>query len=485
MKKFIKHNKNIITLTLAALLTLVVSSCAKFLDVRPKSEIPVGLHFDRESGFKDQLTGVYTKMCGTNMYGREMTFGLVEVLSQNYDLNANNTSFYYASQYNYTESVTKLKVDNIWSDTYNCIANLNVVLDQIDKVDTSIFSGINYRLYKGEALGLRAFLHFDMLRLFAPSYASNPTAPAIPYVTEYAPKITPQTNVGQTLDLIIADLEKAVTLLEVDSLNTATAKYLNTSRRLYFNYFAAQAALARVYMYKGDKVNALKYAEKIIAESEKAENNAFVWTHYTSLETTYEYECNRTYTTEHVFQLKVNKMNDIVKYFFTSLAGNNALSPSDTKADVIYEKTSKGYGNDYRMNKCFQYDGVRKYLSKFWQYENGPHNNIFPIIRKTEAYYIAAEILKNTDKARAIQLLNLVRSHRKLTDYPLPATLTADEVNTEIFKEYRKEFLAEGQLFFYYKRLNLPVIEGAGVTANNSIYVLPMPDNEIEFGQRK
>ena len=63
-------------------------------------------------------------------------------------------------------------------------------------------------------------------------------------------------------------------------------------------------------------------------------------------------------------------------------------------------------------------------------------------------------------------------------------TLTADEIQDEVRKEYRKEFLAEGQMFFYYKRVNADRIEGAGVGAAN-VYVLPMPDNEIEFGERK
>ena len=39
-------------------------------------------------------------------------------------------------------------------------------------------------------------------------------------------------------------------------------------------------------------------------------------------------------------------------------------------------------------------------------------------------------------------------------------------------------------MFFYYKRLNASRIEGAGVNATN-VYVLPMPDMEIEFGERK
>ncbi|MPM41301.1 hypothetical protein SDC9_87951 [bioreactor metagenome] len=243
--------------------------------------------------------------------------------------------------------------------------------------------------------------------------------------------------------------------------------------------------LARVYLYKGDKANALKYAERIIEESQLSVNSALNWTHYTALETTYEYEVNRLFTNEHVFQLRLNKMDEAVKYYFTQSAGLNALSISDEKADVIFEKTSKGYGNDYRLLKTFQFDGATKYYSKFWQYERGPHNNTMPIIRKTEAFYIAAEVLKDTDPVRAIELLNEVRSHRKLEDFPLPETLTPEEINQEIFKEYRKEFLGEGQLFYYYKRLNLPTIIGAGVPANQSVYVIPMPDNEMEFGNRK
>ncbi len=482
MKKLIKYYRLFLFVTPL----LLLSSCEKFLDVRPKSEIPVNLHFDRESGYKDQLTGVYTMMCGEGMYGREMTFGLMEVLSQNYDLNPNNTAYSYASQYNYEETNTKTSIDAIWSKTYNCIANLNVMIEYLKKADTTIFSGNNYNVYMGEALGLRAFLHFDMLRIFAPSYASKPNAPAIPYVTEYAPKITPQSTVSQVLDLIISDLESAVTYLKSDSLYASATRYNFTSRRMYFNYFAAELTLARAYLYKGDSQNALKYANDIVEKSEGEVNTSpFNWTHYTALETTYEYECNRTFTTEHVFQLRINNLADIVKYWFTATAGTNALSPSETKADVIYEKSSKGYGNDYRMNKCFHYDGDKKYLSKFWQYENGPYNYYFPLIRKTEAFYIAAEVLKNSDRERAIELLNIVRSHRKLEDYPLPSTLTPEEIQNEIFKEYRKEFLAEGQLFYYYKRLNLTTIEGAGVTANDNIYVLPMPDNEIEFGHRQ
>ena len=46
-----------------------------------------------------------------------------------------------------------------------------------------LFTGNNYNIIQGEALALRAMLHFDMLRLFGPVYSRNPEATSIPYYT--------------------------------------------------------------------------------------------------------------------------------------------------------------------------------------------------------------------------------------------------------------------------------------------------------------
>ena len=43
-----------------------------------------------------------------------------------------------------------------------------------------LFSGHNYELIRGETLGLRAYLHFDLLRMFAPSFTVGANAAAIP-----------------------------------------------------------------------------------------------------------------------------------------------------------------------------------------------------------------------------------------------------------------------------------------------------------------
>ena len=420
-------------------------------------------------------------MTETSMYGRSLSFGLMSVLSQDYDLKSEST-YRYAAEYNYEETNTKNMIDNIWSSTYNCIANLNIMLKYIDN-DPNIFTDNNYKMYKGEILGLRAFLHLEMLRIFSPSPKANNNAMAVPYVTQYDKVVTKQKTVNETMNLIIADLLEAEKLLkESDSFLNQDLNYtVRWDRRYYFNYYAVVGTLARAYMYKGDTANALTYANMIIEEGEDY-NSDFSWTSNDTMESKYEQQVDRLFSGECLFYLNVKDFNDIVKYHFTSSASNNTFTPSETKAEQIYEK-AMGYGNDYRLHKNFQYDGADKYLWKYHQYENGACTDIVPVLRKSESYYIAAEILKESDPERAIELLNLVREARNLEFAPL-SDLTADQIQEEVGKEYRKEFLAEGQMFFYYKRLDATRIEGASVNAQ-SIYVLPMPDTEIEFGERK
>ena len=474
---------NILNIGKLLLLGIGVSlvSCEDWLDVRPKSEILTDMHFEEESGFRDQLAGVYTAMTETSMYGRSLSFGLMSVLSQDYDLKSEST-YRYAAEYNYEETNTKNMIDNIWSSTYNCIANLNIMLKYIDN-DPNIFTDNNYKMYKGEILGLRAFLHLEMLRIFSPSPKANANAMAVPYVTQYDKVVTKQKTVNETMNLIIADLLEAEKLLkESDSFLNQDLNYtVRWDRRYYFNYYAVVGTLARAYMYKGDTANALTYANMIIEEGEDY-NSDFSWTSNDTMESKYEQQVDRLFSGECLFYLNVKDFNDIVKYHFTSSASNNTFTPSETKAEQIYEK-AMGYGNDYRLHKNFQYDGADKYLWKYHQYENGACTDIVPVLRKSESYYIAAEILKESDPERAIELLNLVREARNLEFAPL-SDLTADQIQEEVGKEYRKEFLAEGQMFFYYKRLDATRIEGASVNAQ-SIYVLPMPDTEIEFGERK
>lgn len=78
--------KNIITrfCGMAICLVLGTTSCQNWLDVSPESEVKYDDLFSTKNGFKDQLTGVYTKMCDEGLYGAHLTYGMVDALGQQY-----------------------------------------------------------------------------------------------------------------------------------------------------------------------------------------------------------------------------------------------------------------------------------------------------------------------------------------------------------------------------------------------------------------
>lgn len=113
-------------------------------------------------------------------------------------------------------------ISDIWLNTYNAIANCNNIIANINNIEPGKFElGEEERdLILGEALGVRAMLHFDMLRLFAPAPATNPSGNYIPYFTIYPSTSEPYLTIDDFLGHVIDDLVKARRLVAPhDSLN--------------------------------------------------------------------------------------------------------------------------------------------------------------------------------------------------------------------------------------------------------------------------
>ena len=69
-------------------------------------------------------------------------------------------------------------INSIWNNMYNAIANVNILLQGIED-HRGILAADEEKIYEGEAYALRAFLHFDLLRLFGKSYVSGAGEKAI------------------------------------------------------------------------------------------------------------------------------------------------------------------------------------------------------------------------------------------------------------------------------------------------------------------
>ena len=144
-----------------------LTSCESWLDETSNSEIREEDHFSTEEGFRQSLIGCYIGMTDESLYGKELSWGMVEMLArqmQPYTTYA-STSNYQIQNYNYKHSTTVSRVEGIWSQAYNVIANANAALAMIDE-KKAVMDPTNYSVFKGEFLAIRAYMHFELIRLF-------------------------------------------------------------------------------------------------------------------------------------------------------------------------------------------------------------------------------------------------------------------------------------------------------------------------------
>jgi hypothetical protein len=107
-----------------------------------------------------------------------------------------------------------------------------------------------------------------------------------------------------------------------------------------------------------------------------------------------------------------------------------------------------------------------------------------PVIRLPEMYLVSAEASIATDPDKSRERVNELRRHREC-DILIPDNVVDPEtLHAEILLEYRREFIAEGVLFYYYKRLDAARVEGVAGDFDKARYLLPRPLEEIEFGNR-
>ncbi|MBR2980757.1 MAG: RagB/SusD family nutrient uptake outer membrane protein [Odoribacter sp.] len=475
--------KTSIYLALIAMLLGFVA-CEDYLDVKPKSQVEADELFSDEGGYEDALWGAYGLMTKTSLYGRELTFGTVDVLAQTYYSTCSGSSTYDEMRmYNYENASVESTFNSIWSGMYNVIANVNNMIRHIVVDDTTKFSANRYNVYLGEAYALRAYLHFDLLRLYAPAYSVNPEAMAIPYITQYTYNPTPSSTVKVVLDSVVSDLTKAANLLSVSDPIVTGEEITNAedlfmlNRHFHMNYYAVKATLARVYMYMGMTTEASTCAKEVI------ESGLFTWTTQDKVAHQDEVEQDRIFSPEHIFALQIENLEDYYQNYLndTKIAGLSLLI-SDSYLDNRFPPATHefDYRRVYSYSTYAQTSTSERYCKKLWQVENGNEDYAkrMPLIRLPEMILIAAE----ADIFDTTIYLNELRAARGITttvDY-----MTDEELMAEIRAEYIREFTCEGQLFYYYKRNNSTTMDGLVGEFNTELYVLPLPEEEIEFGNR-
>lgn len=483
--------------TILPLLSLVVllSGCSDWLNVDPIDKISENQVYSSEQNIQQALNGIYLQMGKNALYGQDLSVSTLELLGQQYasDSETGTTLKYYLLNHVYTTDVVKNKLLSIWSESYSAILNINNFIDNINNVAEGVIGRDRKILLLGEAYGLRAYLHLDLLRLFGPVYQTSPSALSIPYrdrpIIEYSERISAAEVMGKILtdlDVSINYLKddpvitEGVMALPEDSLSSSQKKidkfYRYRNRRM--NYYAASALKVRALMYQGDKESAASLANTLLASS--AIPDKFPWA---SNEDVFRIKKqDRIFSKEVLFGIHSQYMySNWTEMFSPGITVVSALyAPLTQNIETLFE-VSPGQlplCTDWRSKNWLSYSNaeysVTYKLSKstdetdFWYFQ--------PLIRKAELYYALAECegkVSHLDEVRTNRNIKKVEELRP--DYNL---------DNEIQNEFIREMHNEGQIFFFYKRKNLETIPSGSsasvVSMSESKYVAPVPQRELD-----
>ncbi|MBC9931080.1 RagB/SusD family nutrient uptake outer membrane protein [Chitinophaga qingshengii] len=457
------------------------SSCKKWLDVKPRDKVIETTLLENETGFLSALNGVYLNMTDSATYGGQVTMQMVEILGQRYNVGGGH-KYYKIASYQYPDPEIQTLFGNTWGNMYKMVANVNKILSVIDQ-KKEVFTGKHYAWVKGEALALRAMIHFDLFRLFGPVYKLDSTALSLPYYSSFTTNYEDYLRGNVFIGKVLADLDAAEALLTDDLIKDGYTLGNATSdegiawsfRNLRLNYFAVKGLKARVCLYRGDKISALKNATDVITR-------AGAILPFVKLGAVQDARnADRVFAPELLFALQDSRrINKYKSYFDPSLSDAEILTAVQGRLTSEFESNT----NDYRYGNTWLVPGSNlKNYRCFFKYAdventNLRFRNLIPLIRMSEMYFIAAE--SAPDPASGLEYLNAVRRGRGIGDAPATAGITA-----ELLKDYKREFYGEGQMFFYYKRnatASIPGGTGSGtITMGKEKYVLPIPLDESRF----
>ena len=459
-----------------------LTSCNDWLDVELDNKVDDDKLFNTAEGFKEALAGVYSSMSKSSMYGGRLTMEYVDVLAQYYN---SNSTYEYWEDYDYENSGCRSIISGMWNNLYSCISQANCILEWADK-NAGVLSESDRNQIRGEALALRAFLHFDLYRLFAPDVKWAQNAEGIPYNKEFGVSLPPMYSTKEVVQLVINDLLEAEKCLQNDPIQNVVPCMIRTSTSAgdvvdkaakdemdkyvaRMNLYSVKAMLARAYQARGEYVAAVSKAKEVI------DSGKFRLLEATSIDQS-ENMVDLLFSDEHIFSLRNKELSTYTKSIFKETSGGTTALRMEGSYN-LYD----GNQDDFRYSKWYVDFDFIKYVPD----SNSIFTTKVPLIKLSEMYLLIAECTYDTDPDEARRYVNMLRRHR-IRGNQEGAGDWMYLSREDIFKEMRREYIGEGQMWFAHKRNRLNLSGGltGTIEASDDIFVFPLPDAEIESGNR-
>ena len=482
--------------------SLLVSSCGGWLDVRGENIQKEKNQYETYKGFRDALTGCYMTMSDNSIYGKNLTMTHIENLADSWFFNEsfkdNVEPQYSLSFHKYTTDAGRASINSMYAGLFTTISSANVIIKNIAENGGNIGDEKICNMIHGEALAIRAYCQFDVLRMFGQLPKDGTKKVLLPYsYTTSIDEMPSYYDYDAYVANIISDVTTAENLLkESDPIMSSTFSALNNTsnvndiflayRQARLNYWAVRALHARIDMYIGNTAEAHDIALQIINAKNADGSNVISLSGVSDLKAGYNALPN-----ECLFYIS--------KYDVNSYANNDLIGGRSVQGRDFHYLLTNNMLNDlfaslpnstashnrylYLWNRNIKNitSQTTPALKKYWYDESkaSTHNlmtqyQIVPMIRLSEMYLIAMESSNSLEEV--LSLYSTYMSDREFTLYT-PFT-SLDEVKAEIPNEYQREFIGEGQMFYVYKRLAAKKMRWNSEQIKEDDYILPLPSSE-------
>jgi len=450
-----KLSRNIFFVFIA---TIALSSCKKYLERKPIDSVPEVAVFTSMVGLQNAITGAYA---GVSPAVEDEIYQTALVTDEATLPTENNTGrgvIVYRWQY---DAGTGGEASASFRDHYFALNRVNKILDNIAGVPVNdAIEEATKKQIQGEALALRAYCHFELLKSFSTGF--NLGDIGVTYMSTSVIGSPSRNTVGEVITKAKVDLTMALTLLPASfTLNTR------------FTRNAVAALQAEIALYEKDWDGAINFASQAITAVPLATQAQFqlVWKDQSNAEV--------------IWKLKRNVGDARVGDTYFDRTQNKIIYAPSKELRDLYDQV-----NDTRYSAYILDLGGRYTLNK---YRGGDAANLnladIKVMRTGEMYLIRAEAYaeKNNLVAGAADLNALRRA--RITGYVDEVFVTKDALINAIITERFKELAFEKSRYFDLKRKLLPItrIPEDAINALGAVnldqtkreYLMPIPLAEI------
>lgn len=475
--------KNILILSMAVGSLIVNSACEKTLDVTPPGEFAPGNVLTTERGIRSVLFSSYAGM--QNPTPSRYLINNSEVTS---DIGFNtggaeNLTLSQLINFTWDASLGTFQVD-VWAPTYRAIRDANIVLENIEGVNTS---DANKRIYAAEARFLRAWAYELLYKWFGPVplRTSSDSEPALAKATEEEMKSFIEGElVAAIADLPVPGEEEAFARANKGAAWSLLAKhYLNTRQWqkaadacqsvMSFNYYQLFPRYENMFRVENEGNR-----EMILVQPCRNEVNFGNWYSAGSLPAGF-----RSTSQIPEFLWTPSMANFATQYRMRNWLVLSMDTTNDSRATLLLRHYFNTAGN--QINLLNTPDNVRSL--KYWDNETvGNHSgNDVPVIRYADILLSRAEALNEISGPgqEALDLINEVRIRAGIDPLVLGDITGKEDLRDKILLERAWEFYSEGlrreDLIRQNKFISSAIARGV-TTASEKHLRFPIPQAEID-----